>query len=114
MCRGLTTPTPETTDELAKLDQAFSGELQEAPKTAGFKLSDDDNHFLEAPAGAALLSTGASGTESRIERAQDTVVRIGIENVAVVTSRGQQPRERSRPATAPRKAETARQRSSNT
>jgi uncharacterized protein (TIGR02284 family) len=78
----------ETTDELAKLDQAFSGELQETPKTSGFKLSDDDNHFLEAPAGSAVLASGASGTESRIERAQDSVVRIGIQAVAVATSQG--------------------------
>lgn len=78
----------ETTDELAKIDQAFSGELQETPKTSGFKLSDDDNHFLEPPAGSAVLATGASGTESRIERSQDTVVRIGIQAVAVATSQG--------------------------
>ena len=78
----------ETTDELAKLDQAFAGELQEGAKTAGFKLSDDDTHFLAAPAGAAVLSTGVSGTESRIERAHDTVVRIGIQAVAVATSQG--------------------------
>ena len=78
----------ETTDELAKLDRAFSGELKESPKTSGFKLSDDDNRFLEAPAGSAVLSTGASGTESRIERSQDAVVRIGIQAVAVATSQG--------------------------
>jgi uncharacterized protein (TIGR02284 family) len=77
-----------TTDELAKIDQAFSGELQEGPKTSGFKLSDDDNHFLEAPAGSAVLATGSGGTESRIERSQDTVVRIGIQAVAVATSQG--------------------------
>jgi len=55
---------------------------------AHFKLNDDDNGFLAAPQGASLIFAGASGTESWIERAQDCVVRIGVQSVGVVTSNG--------------------------
>ena len=85
-----TTASPsfaETADELAKIDHEYSGESGERP-TGRFKLTDDDNRFLEAPRGAAVLSTGSSGTESSITRSEDTVVRIGIQSVAVATSQG--------------------------
>ncbi len=32
------------------------------------KLTEADEHFLEAPQGALMISAGASGTESFIER----------------------------------------------
>jgi uncharacterized protein (TIGR02284 family) len=79
----------ETAEELATLDQELSGTAWENPAAAGaFQLSDDDNRLLEAPAGAAVLFAGADGTESRIARSADTVVRIGIQAVAVATSEG--------------------------
>jgi uncharacterized protein (TIGR02284 family) len=79
----------ETAGELAKIDQAFSGETGEAPNASGrFQLSDADAGFLEVPAGAAVLSTGADGADGRLERTQDTVVRLGVQAVAVATSPG--------------------------
>jgi uncharacterized protein (TIGR02284 family) len=79
----------ETTDELARIEQEFAGGARESPPPSGhFKLSDDDTSFLQVPAGAAVLSTGTGGTESSIERAEDTVMRIGIRSVAVATSQG--------------------------
>lgn len=77
----------ETTEELAKIDQEFSGEVQDNP-SARFKLNDDDNRFLEPPSGSAVLSAGAGETNSSIVRAKDTIVRIGIQSVAVATSQG--------------------------
>jgi hypothetical protein len=55
---------------------------------AHFRLNEDDNGFLAAPQGASLIFAGASGTESWIERAQDCVVRIGVQSVGVVTANG--------------------------
>jgi hypothetical protein len=55
---------------------------------AHFKLSEDDNGFLATPGGAAVLFAGSSGTETWIERAEDGVVRIGIQSVAVATGDG--------------------------
>ena len=55
---------------------------------AHYKLSDDDEHFLGMPPGAALISSGSSGTETWIERDLDTVVRIAVHAVAIATSDG--------------------------
>ena len=55
---------------------------------ARYKVNDDEEQFLAAPAGASLLFAGSSGTESWIERAEDTVVRLGMQAVAVATSEG--------------------------
>src|SRR5580658_3153137 len=55
---------------------------------AHFKLTEEDDSFLAAPQGASLLFTGASGTETWIERAEDAVVRIGIQSVAIATASG--------------------------
>jgi hypothetical protein len=55
---------------------------------AHFKLNDEDNGFLAAPQGASLLFTGVSGTRTWIERSEDTVVRIGLQSVAVATADG--------------------------
>jgi len=52
---------------------------------AHFKLTDDDTKWLQPPAGAALLFSGSSGTETWLERTEDTVVRVGIQSVAVAT-----------------------------
>ena len=55
---------------------------------AHFKLDEEETHFLAAPDGAALLFAGASGTETWIERADDAIVRIGVQSVAVATAEG--------------------------
>src|SRR5580693_2966964 len=55
---------------------------------AHFKLTEEDDGFLAAPQGASLLFSGASGTETWIERAADVVVRIGIKSVGVATDVG--------------------------
>jgi hypothetical protein len=55
---------------------------------AHFKLTEEDDGFLAAPQGASLLFSGASGTETWIERSEDAVVRIGIQSVAVATGAG--------------------------
>jgi hypothetical protein len=52
---------------------------------AHFKLSEEDNGFLATPGGASVLFSGSSGTETWIERAEDGVVRLGIQSVGVVT-----------------------------
>jgi hypothetical protein len=62
--------------------------LEEWKMAAHYRLNEDDNGFLAAPQGASLLFAGQSGAETFIERAEDTVVRIGMQSVAVVTSNG--------------------------
>jgi len=51
-----------------------------------YKLNDADEHFLNVPQGGALISAGASGTETWIERDRDMVVRIAVHTVAVATA----------------------------
>jgi hypothetical protein len=53
---------------------------------AHFKLNDSDETFLKIPDDGILLFTGASGTETWIEREYDVVVRIGIKSVATATA----------------------------
>jgi len=55
---------------------------------ARFKLNEEDHGFLAPPQGASLLFSGASGTETWIERCEDTAVRLGIQSVAVATADG--------------------------
>jgi hypothetical protein len=55
---------------------------------AHFKLNEDDTNFLQVPADGTLIFAGASGTETFIERAEDTVVRIGLKSVGVATGGG--------------------------
>jgi hypothetical protein len=43
---------------------------------------------LEVPQGALLVSSGASGTESWLERDKDVTVRIVVATVAIATSDG--------------------------
>ena len=79
----------ETTEELTRIEQEFSGGLEERQTATGhFTLTDADNGFLESPPGSVVLSTGSAGTETTLQRSQDTVVRIGIQAVAVATSQG--------------------------
>jgi len=53
---------------------------------AHFKLNEADETFLKIPDDGVLLFTGASGTETWIEREHDVVVRIGIKSVATATA----------------------------
>jgi hypothetical protein len=55
---------------------------------AHFKLDEEETRFLAAPDGAAQLFAGASGTETWIERAEDTIVRLSVQAVAVATGEG--------------------------
>ena len=55
---------------------------------AHFKLNDEEERFLNAPQGAALLFAGASGTETWIERERDTTVRIIAKGVGIATADG--------------------------
>jgi len=50
---------------------------------AHYKLNETDDHFLEAPQGSVMVSSGASGTESWIERDKEVTVRIVLQTVAV-------------------------------
>ncbi len=52
------------------------------------KLNEQDDQFLETPQGAAMISSGANGTESWLERDKDVTVRLVISTVAVATSDG--------------------------
>ncbi len=52
------------------------------------KLNEDDEHFLETPQGSAMVSSGASGTQSWLERDKDVTVRLVISAVAVATADG--------------------------
>ncbi len=58
------------------------------PQTKIVKLSEEDSSFLTTPNGASVLFAGSSGTQTWIERAQDAVVRIGIQSVGVATANG--------------------------
>ncbi|HEX4179931.1 MAG TPA: hypothetical protein VHY32_04000 [Caulobacteraceae bacterium] len=50
---------------------------------AHFKLSDQDDNFLQVPQDAVLVFAGASGTETFIERDRDVTVRIVVKAVGV-------------------------------
>jgi uncharacterized protein (TIGR02284 family) len=79
----------ETADELRKIDQEFAGASPEnAPLSGRLELTEEDNKFLEPPEGSTVLAAGSGGMEGRIERATDTVVRIGVQSVAVATAQG--------------------------
>ena len=79
----------ETADELAVLRERYAAAAQDSAAASGrYELSDEDNRFLALPEGSAMLSAGASGTESVIQRTVDSVVRIGIQAVAVATAEG--------------------------
>jgi len=79
----------QTADELAKIDQELSGAAPNGQAASGqFELSDEDTTFLTPPSGSSVLSSGSGGTETSIERSEDTVVRIGLRAVAVATSQG--------------------------
>jgi uncharacterized protein (TIGR02284 family) len=79
----------QTADELTKIDQELSGAVPNGKAVSGqFDLSDEDTTFLAPPSGASVLSSGSGGTETSIERSEDTAVRIGLQAVAVATSPG--------------------------
>jgi hypothetical protein len=53
---------------------------------AHIKLSDADEAFLQTPADGVLVFAGSSGTESFIERAYDSTVRLIVKAVGVATA----------------------------
>ncbi|HEX4096939.1 MAG TPA: hypothetical protein VHX64_09430 [Caulobacteraceae bacterium] len=55
---------------------------------AHFKVTDEDKGFLSTPSGASLLFSGSKGTQTWIERTEDSIVRIGIQSVGVATADG--------------------------
>ena len=55
---------------------------------AHHKLNEDDDNVLQVPQDATLIFAGLGGTETWIERAEDSVVRIGVKSVGVATSGG--------------------------
>lgn len=83
-------------DELERLaggsadDRSTPGtwKIGEHPMAAHFKITDEDKGFLATPAGAAVLFAGSSGTQTWIERAEDSVVRLGVQSVGVATGDG--------------------------
>jgi hypothetical protein len=60
----------------------------EIESMAHHKLNEDDDAFLQVPQDATLIFAGLGGTETWIERAADSVVRIGVKSVGVATSGG--------------------------
>jgi uncharacterized protein (TIGR02284 family) len=87
--------------ELEGLGEAFAGAREPDPSqdptlsyrrrphvAAHYKLSEQDTHFLDVPKGAEIIFSGSSGTQTWIERAQETVVRIGIQTVGVAIGEG--------------------------
>jgi hypothetical protein len=55
---------------------------------AHYKMNEADEAFLQIPSDGVMLSAGASGTETWIERVFDTIVRIGVKAVGVATAEG--------------------------
>jgi hypothetical protein len=53
---------------------------------AHFKLHEADEKFLGVPQSGTLVFSGASGTQTWIEREKDTVVRITVQSVAASTA----------------------------
>ena len=53
-----------------------------------YKLTEDDEGFLNVPQGAAMVSSGTNGTESWLEREREATVRIQISTVAVAPGDG--------------------------
>ena len=75
-------------DALAAQPETIDSNNGRLPMAAHFKLSEDDQTFLALPNGASVLFAGSNGTQTWIERAQDGVVRIGIQSVAIATAEG--------------------------
>jgi hypothetical protein len=55
---------------------------------ANYKLTEDDDHFLDLPQGALLVASGGDGAETWIERAKESTVRVVVASVAVATADG--------------------------
>jgi hypothetical protein len=53
-----------------------------------FKLTEDDDGFLNLPQGAVLVASGTDGAHTFLERARDTTVRIVVATVGVSTADG--------------------------
>jgi hypothetical protein len=55
---------------------------------AHFKLTEEDDGFLNLPQGSVLVASGSDGAESFLERDKDTTVRIVVASVGVATADG--------------------------
>ena len=55
---------------------------------AHFKLTEEDDGFLNLPQGAVLVASGSDGAETFLERDKDTTVRIVVASIGVATSDG--------------------------
>ena len=55
---------------------------------AHFKMTEEDDGFLNLPQGAVLVASGTDGAETFLERVKDTTVRIVVASVGVATSDG--------------------------
>jgi len=55
---------------------------------AHFKLNETDETFLKIPQDGTVIFSGTTGTDTWIERQNDTVVRISIKAAAIATSDG--------------------------
>ena len=53
-----------------------------------FKLTEEDDGFLNPPQGALLVASGSDGTSSFLERDKDATVRIMLACVGVATADG--------------------------
>ena len=53
-----------------------------------FKLTEEDDGFLNLPQGAVLVASGSDGAETFLERDKDTTVRIVVASIGVATSDG--------------------------
>jgi hypothetical protein len=53
-----------------------------------FKLTEEDDGFLNLPQGAVLVASGTDGAHTFLERARDTTVRIVMATVGVSTADG--------------------------
>ena len=55
---------------------------------AHYKLSEEDDGFLNLPQGAVLVASGSDGAQTFLERDRDTTVRIVVASVGVATADG--------------------------
>ncbi len=53
-----------------------------------FKLTEEDDGFLNLPQGAVLVASGTDGAHSWLERDRDTTVRIVVASVGIATADG--------------------------
>ena len=55
---------------------------------AHFKMTEEDDGFLNLPQGSVLVASGSDGAHTFLERTRDTTVRIVVASVGVATADG--------------------------